>query len=89
MADAKLKTKAKTGEEKDKAPPPPVGVILELFFPRTKTVLPTNYKTEAEAVRGAFAHFTAFPGGYAQIRDAPTNTVILKHQELFQRFREK
>jgi hypothetical protein len=87
MADTKP-AKAKDGEEK--APPPPaVGVILELYFPMTKAILPTNFMTEAEAVHAAFDHFTAFPSGYAQVRDAPTSRVLLNHQQLFQRFRGK
>jgi hypothetical protein len=55
----------------------------------TKAILPTNFMSEAEAVRAAFDHFTAFPSGYAQVRDAPTNRVLLNHQQLFQRFRAR
>jgi len=63
MAETKLKPdKAKEGEEKAPAAPA-VGVVLELYFPLTKAILPTNYITEGEAVRAAFAHFTAFPTG--------------------------
>jgi hypothetical protein len=91
MADAKP-AKARNGEDKKPEqaappPPPPVGVVLELYFPMTKAILPTNFMSEAEAVRAAFDHFTAFPSGYAQVRDAPTNRVLLNHQQLFQRFR--
>lgn len=88
MADTKP-AKAKNGDDnKQKTPPPPpVGVILELYFPMTKAILPTSFMTEAEAVRAAFDHFTAFPSGYAQVRDAPSNRVLLNHQQLFQRFR--
>ena len=90
MADTKPARAAKEEEKKqDKAAPPPVGFVLELYFPMTKAILPTNYMTEGEAVRGAFDHFTAFPTGYAQIKDAPTSKVILNHQQLFQRFRGK
>ena len=91
MSDAKTE-KPKAAEEKKQEqqpppPPPPVGFVLELFFPMTKAILPTNFMTEPEAVRGAYDHFTAFPNGYAQIRDAPTKRVILNHQQLFQRYR--
>jgi len=90
MADSRPARAAKEEEKKqDKAPPPTVGVILELYFPMTKAILPTNYMTEAEAVRHAFDHFMAFPSGYAQVRDAPSNRVLLNHQQLFQRFRGK
>ena len=90
MADTKPARAAKEEEKKqEKAPPPAVGVILELYCPMTKAILPTNYMTEGEAVHAAFAHFTAFPNGYAQVRDAPSNRVLLNHQQLFQRFRGK
>lgn len=89
MAETKT-DKAKNGDGKKQEqapPPPPVGVILELYFPMTKAILPTNFMTEHEAVQAAYNHFTAFPNGYAQVRDAPTNRVLLNHQQLFQRYR--
>ena len=85
------KPEAKNGSDGKKqeqaAPPPLEGFILELFFPVTKAILPTNFLTEPEAVRAAIAHFTAFPNGYAQVKDAKTNAIVLNHQQLFQRFR--
>jgi hypothetical protein len=87
MAESKA-DKTKNGDaKKEQAPPPAVGVVLELYFPMTKAILPTNFMSEHEAVGAAYDHFTAFPTGYAQIRDAPTNRVLLNHQQLFQRYR--
>jgi len=82
------KAKPSDGKKQEPAPPPPaVGFVLELYFPMTKAILPTNFMTEHEAVQAAYTHFTAFPNGYAQIRDAPPNRVLLNHQQLFQRYR--
>ena len=86
MADKpKRGEEAKEGEKKPE-PAPLTGFFLELYFPMTRAILPTHYPSEHEAVQAAFAHFVAFPKGYAQIRQAANNAVVLNHQQLFQRY---
>ena len=89
MVMADKSERPKPGAGNAEPPAPTTGYSLELYFPKTRAILPQHYGTEYDAVRGAYDHFGAFPSGYAQIRECATNKVVLNHQQLFLRYRER